>query len=69
MNVVATATKNPYLIRGSEFTKSIFADWGNKEVADLLAGVDYVVKQGIADPARLGIGGWKYRKIKISCSA
>jgi dipeptidyl aminopeptidase/acylaminoacyl peptidase len=46
--------------RGSEFTRSILADWGNKEVADLLAGVDYVVKQGIADPARLGIGGWSY---------
>jgi dipeptidyl aminopeptidase/acylaminoacyl peptidase len=46
--------------RGSEFTRSIFADWGNKEVADLLAGVDYVVQKGIADPARLGIGGWSY---------
>ena len=24
--------------RGAEFTRSIFADWGNKEVADLLGG-------------------------------
>jgi dipeptidyl aminopeptidase/acylaminoacyl peptidase len=46
--------------RGAEFTKSIFADWGNKEVADLLAGVDYAVQKGIADPDRLGIGGWSY---------
>jgi dipeptidyl aminopeptidase/acylaminoacyl peptidase len=46
--------------RGAQFTKSIFADWGNKEVADLLAGVDYAVKNGIADPDRLGIGGWSY---------
>ena len=46
--------------RGAEFTKSIFADWGNKEVADFLAGVDYVVQKGIADPDRLGIGGWSY---------
>ncbi len=27
---------------------------------NLLAGVDYVVRQGIADPTRLGIGGWSY---------
>ncbi len=31
-----------------------------KEVADLLAGVDYAVAQGFADPKRLGIGGWSY---------
>ena len=46
--------------RGAEFTRSIFADWGNREVADLLAGVDYAVRMGIADPDRLGIGGWSY---------
>jgi dipeptidyl aminopeptidase/acylaminoacyl peptidase len=46
--------------RGAEYTRSIFADWGNKEVADLLAGVDFAVASGIADPERLGIGGWSY---------
>ncbi|MGA2361371.1 MAG: S9 family peptidase [Candidatus Aminicenantales bacterium] len=46
--------------RGAEFTRSILADWGNREVADLLAGVDYAVRMGIADPDRLGIGGWSY---------
>jgi dipeptidyl aminopeptidase/acylaminoacyl peptidase len=46
--------------RGAEFSRSIAADWGNKEVADLLAGVDAAVKMGIADPDRLGIGGWSY---------
>lgn len=46
--------------RGAEYTRSIFADWGNKEVADLLAGVDYVVAKGVADPERLGVGGWSY---------
>jgi dipeptidyl aminopeptidase/acylaminoacyl peptidase len=45
---------------GAEFQKSIFADWGNKEVADLLAGVDEAVRQGVADPDRLGLGGWSY---------
>jgi dipeptidyl aminopeptidase/acylaminoacyl peptidase len=46
--------------RGAEFTRSILADWGNKEVADLLAGVDHAVRKGIADPDRLGVGGWSY---------
>ena len=46
--------------RGHQYGESIFADWGNKEVADLLAGVDYAVKMGVADGQRLGIGGWSY---------
>ncbi|MBI4875571.1 MAG: S9 family peptidase [Acidobacteria bacterium] len=46
--------------RDEAFQTAIFADWGNKEVIDLLAGVDHVVAAGIADPARLGIGGWSY---------
>jgi dipeptidyl aminopeptidase/acylaminoacyl peptidase len=46
--------------RGIAFAKAIFADWGHKEVEDLLAGVDYLVARGIADPDRLGVGGWSY---------
>ncbi len=46
--------------RGAAFARSIAADWGDKEVADLLAGADYVVREKIADPRRLGIGGWSY---------
>jgi len=46
--------------RGAKFSESIFADWGNKEVDDVLAAVDYAVAQGVADPERLGIGGWSY---------
>jgi dipeptidyl aminopeptidase/acylaminoacyl peptidase len=46
--------------RGSTYQKAIFADWGNKEVKDLLGAVDEAVRQGIADPERLGIGGWSY---------
>ena len=46
--------------RGQAWKKSIFADWGNKEVQDLLAGVDFVIASGIADPNRLGLGGWSY---------
>ena len=46
--------------RGLDYGKAIAADWGHKEVEDLLAGVDAVVASGIVDPARLGIGGWSY---------
>jgi dipeptidyl aminopeptidase/acylaminoacyl peptidase len=46
--------------RGSVYQKAIFADWGNKEVIDLLGAVDQAVASGIADPDRLGIGGWSY---------
>ena len=46
--------------RGTAFQRAIFADWGNKEVADLLGAVDYMIATGIADPNRLGIGGWSY---------
>lgn len=46
--------------RGAKFARSILADWGHLEVEDLRAGVDYAIAAGIADPARLGIGGWSY---------
>ena len=46
--------------RGAAFANAIAAEWGNKEVADLLAAVDYAVREKIADPRRLGIGGWSY---------
>ncbi len=46
--------------RGSAFQKAIFADWGDKEVMDLLGAVDQAVASGVADPERLGIGGWSY---------
>ncbi|MCW3090570.1 MAG: peptidase prolyl oligopeptidase active site protein [Ferruginibacter sp.] len=46
--------------RGIDFTKSIYADWGNKEVLDILGAADYLVSKGIADDRRMGIGGWSY---------
>jgi dipeptidyl aminopeptidase/acylaminoacyl peptidase len=46
--------------RGHAYQKAIYADWGNKEVMDLLGAMDHVVKAGVADPDRLGIGGWSY---------
>jgi dipeptidyl aminopeptidase/acylaminoacyl peptidase len=46
--------------RGLQFTRAIDADWGNLEVQDVIAAVDHLVAQGIADPESLGIGGWSY---------
>ena len=46
--------------RGSAYQKAIYGDWGRKEVVDLLGAVDRAVAMGIADPDRLGIGGWSY---------
>lgn len=46
--------------RGDAYGTAIAADWGNKEVLDLYAATDWAVAQGIADPARMGVGGWSY---------
>jgi len=46
--------------RGLAYSKAISGDWGNKEVVDLIGAVDHLIKAGVADPDRLGIGGWSY---------
>jgi dipeptidyl aminopeptidase/acylaminoacyl peptidase len=46
--------------RGSAYQKAIFADWGNKEVVDLLGAMDRVQKMDFVDAGKLGIGGWSY---------
>ena len=46
--------------RGREFSKAIYADWGNLEVMDLLGATDHLLKEGLVDANRLGIGGWSY---------
>ncbi|MGH9864664.1 MAG: S9 family peptidase, partial [Candidatus Acidiferrales bacterium] len=45
---------------GEKFVEMNRADWGGADFKDVMAGVDYLIKQGIADPNRLGIGGWSY---------
>jgi dipeptidyl aminopeptidase/acylaminoacyl peptidase len=52
--------------RGNAYQKAIYADWGNLEVVDLLGAVDEAMRQGIADPNRLGIGGWSYGGISTT---
>ncbi len=58
--VVVAANPRGSSGRGFEFAKAIYADWGNKDVQDVLAAVDHVVAAGIADPDRLGVGGRSY---------
>jgi len=45
---------------GQDFSHVLFADWGNKDFEDVMAGVDYLIELGLADPDRLGVGGWSY---------
>jgi dipeptidyl aminopeptidase/acylaminoacyl peptidase len=51
---------------GQKFCEAIFADWGNKDYQDDMAMVDYALAQGIADPERLGVGGWSYGGISTN---
>ena len=44
--------------RGHAFADTVAAAVGKEDWLDVLAGVDDAVAQGIADPERLGIGGW-----------
>ncbi len=46
--------------RGHEYSEAINADWGHKEVIDLLAAVDGAVATGNIDPDKLVVGGWSY---------
>jgi len=46
--------------QGWRFVEANLEDWGGMDLQDILDGVDYLVGQGIADPERLGVGGWSY---------
>ena len=48
---------------GKEFQRAIFADWGGKEVDDLMAGLDYVLSKGYIDKDHIGVGGHSYGAI------
>jgi len=45
---------------GRDFARAIWADWGNKDYQDVMAAVDHALAKGLADPDRLGVGGWSY---------
>jgi dipeptidyl aminopeptidase/acylaminoacyl peptidase len=46
--------------RGHAFAQSVIGDGGGIDYRDIMAGVDHVVAEGIADPERLGIAGLFY---------
>jgi dipeptidyl aminopeptidase/acylaminoacyl peptidase len=45
---------------GQRFIEMNRADWGGADFKDVMAGVDAMIARGVADPDRLGIGGWSY---------
>ncbi len=45
---------------GQDFVRANFRDWGDGPMADVMAGVDAVVADGLADPDRLGVTGGSY---------
>jgi dipeptidyl aminopeptidase/acylaminoacyl peptidase len=45
---------------GHDFAATVAGAVGQEEWTDILAGVDLLVAEGVADPDRLGIGGWSH---------
>ena len=46
--------------QGTAFAHQLVGAWGLGDYQDIADGVDMLVKWGVSDPARLGIGGWSY---------
>jgi dipeptidyl aminopeptidase/acylaminoacyl peptidase len=46
--------------RGQAYSAAIDADWGHKEVIDLLAATDAAIATGEIDADKMGVGGWSY---------
>lgn len=45
---------------GLKFREANHRDWGGSDYKDLMAGVDYVITKGWADPNKMGVMGWSY---------
>jgi dipeptidyl aminopeptidase/acylaminoacyl peptidase len=45
---------------GHDFMVLNRGDWGGGDFKDVMAGVDWLVKEHVADPEKLGIAGWSY---------
>lgn len=46
--------------QGPAFTEANYQAWGGADFEDVMAGVDYLIAQGITDPGRMAIGGWSF---------
>ena len=46
--------------RGQAFVRGIYQTWGITDYDDVIAAVDHVIREGVADPDRLGVHGYSY---------
>jgi dipeptidyl aminopeptidase/acylaminoacyl peptidase len=51
--------------RGAAFSRTLYAKWADG-IQDIHAVMDYLVAEKLADPKRLGIGGWSYGGISTN---
>jgi dipeptidyl aminopeptidase/acylaminoacyl peptidase len=51
--------------RGADFSRAVHVTWA-AGVQDIHAVVDHLVAEGLADPKRLGIGGWSFGGINTN---
>jgi dipeptidyl aminopeptidase/acylaminoacyl peptidase len=45
---------------GEGFAHALWQDWGGPDYQDVMAGVDWLIERNLADPDRMGVGGWSY---------
>ena len=46
--------------RGTAYAEANVGDMGGEDFQDAMSGLDHLIELGLADPDRLGIGGWSY---------
>jgi dipeptidyl-peptidase-4 len=46
--------------RGTKFESAVYRSMGDAEVADQLAGVEWLKKQPFVDPSKIAVQGWSY---------
>ena len=46
--------------QGWKFNEAVHRDWGGMDLQDVFDGIDVLVKEGLIDENRIGIGGWSY---------
>lgn len=52
--------------RGISYIRSIYGDWGNREVMDIIGVANHLVAAGIVDENRMGLAGWSYGGISTN---
>lgn len=52
---------------GDKFMTDLIGHKNDRDVADILSGVDMLIEQGIADPTRMGVMGWSNGGYLTNC--